>query len=203
MQKVGLKLDDMIRFSRLMLRFQDVVRVVDLPSREQRENDVEHSYHLAMMAWYLNGAGQLGYDTDRVIRYALVHDLAETYAGDVHAFDAKGREGKAEREAAALRRIADELPDSADIIDMAEQYDARNDPEARFVYALDKLMPILMIYLDGGRTWQAEGLTWEMLHRNKVGKVAISEPIQELYEQLSRLLESQPQLFADEPGKWA
>ena len=68
MQKVSqLKLDDMIRFSRLMLQLQDVIRSIDLPRGSSKENDVEHSYHLAMMAWYLNSSGHLGYDTELII----------------------------------------------------------------------------------------------------------------------------------------
>lgn len=196
MQKVAnLKLEDMIRFSRLLLEFQDVIRAVRLPRGDVKENDVEHSYHLAMMAWYLNDVGDLGYDTSRIIRYALLHDLAEAYAGDVHALDLEGRKGKDKREAAALDRILTEFPGAAPMITTIEQYETKSDPEAVFVYALDKIMPMLMIYIEGGRTWRDEGLTWEQLHDNKHDKVALSEPVQELYEQLRLVLEKQPELF--------
>ncbi len=191
-----LNIQDMIRFSQLMLRLQDVLRNIDLPRGVLRENDVEHSYHLAMMAWYLNSAHNLGYDTDRLLRYALVHDLAEAYAGDVDALDIEGRRGKEEREAAALDRISHDLPQTAELIDTIKTYDARIDAEAKFIYALDKLMPILMIYIDHGTTWHRQGLTMEELHANKVDKVAVSEPINVLYGQLKELLDQQPHLFS-------
>src|SRR5664279_4569498 len=105
MKQFTLSLDDMMQFSQLMLRLQDVVRAIHVPGRDVKENDVEHSYHLAMMGWYLNVSGELGYDTDSIVRYALIHDLAEAYAGDVSALDPIGRIGKPEREAAALERI--------------------------------------------------------------------------------------------------
>jgi putative hydrolase of HD superfamily len=196
MQKLGqIHIDDMIRFSRLILQFQDVIRVVDLPRGTGRENDVEHSYHLAMMAWYLNSAGGFGYNVDKVIRYALVHDLAEAYAGDVHAFDAAARQGKVQREAEAMSRIKQEFPLGKDITDAVHDYELRIDDEARFVYALDKLMPILMIYLEGGKTWRADGLSLSQIHDNKQDKVAQSEPVNDLYLQLKALLDDQPHLF--------
>jgi putative hydrolase of HD superfamily len=190
-----LQLDDVIKFSQLMLRFQDVIRVVDLPRGRVRENDVEHSYQLAMMAWYLNSAGDLGFDTDRMIRYALVHDLAETYTGDVSALDYEGRKGKAEREEASLNRMRQELPEAADLLDLVSDYDQRSDPEANFIYALDKLMPMLMVYLAGGQTWKVEGYSLELLHNDKKDKVALSKPVAALYAQLKSVLDTKPELF--------
>ena len=193
--KSPLSLERMIQFSQLMLKFQDVVRAFYLP-RGDKENDVEHSYHLAMMAWYLNSAGELGYDTDRLIRYALLHDLVEAYVGDVHAFDAAGRVGKDEREAAAVLRFESEFPESRDMAPMMQAYMSHTDPEAKFVYALDKLMPMIMIYLDNGRTWREDGFRFEVIHEVQASKIALSEPVDDLYQQLRQIFERRPELFA-------
>lgn len=205
MQRVqpALALEDMIRFAKLMLRFQTIERAIHLPmpGRETPENDVEHSYQLAMMAWYLNSSGQLGYDIDKIIRYALVHDLPETYAGDVHAYDAHGRQGKAERERQALNRIMREHPEAAEIVDTVHQYDRLEDPESRFVYALDKILPCMYVFLEGGTSWREYGLTAEAIHANKIEKVALSKPIKELYEQLAKLINQNPQLFEVKPSQ--
>src|SRR5580704_10395759 len=117
----SVSLSDMIRFSKLMLQFQDVIRAFYLP-RGDKENDVEHSYHLAMMAWYLNEAGHLGFDTNLLIRYALLHDLVEAYVGDVHAFDMIGRLGKEERERAAILRFQDEFPEIPQMVPIMQDY---------------------------------------------------------------------------------
>jgi putative hydrolase of HD superfamily len=190
-----LTIDRMIQFSRLMLQFQDVIRAFYLP-RGAKENDVEHSYHLAMMGWYLNMAGDLKYDTDRVIRYALLHDLVEAYVGDVHAFDEQGRRGKEEREHAAILRFEAEFPEAADMVPIMRDYMALADPEATFVYALDKLMPMVMIYLDNGRTWREDGYQFEQIHQVQSSKIARSGPVLQLYEQLRCIFESRPELFA-------
>jgi putative hydrolase of HD superfamily len=193
--KPTLTLDRMIQFSQLMLQFQDVIRAFYLP-RGNRENDVEHSYHLAMMAWYLNSAGEFGYDTDRLIKYALLHDLVEAYVGDVHAFDDAGRVGKDEREAAAILRFESEFPEAADMTPIMSSYMARSDKEAEFVYSLDKLMPMIMIYLDDGRTWREDGFQFERIHEVQAQKIALSAPIDALYQQLRPILEQRPELFA-------
>jgi putative hydrolase of HD superfamily len=190
-----LSLDRMIQFSQLMLQFQDVIRAFYLP-RGAKENDVEHSYHLAMMGWYLNSAGELGYDTDKVIKYALLHDLVEAYVGDVHAFDEEGRRGKEERERAAILRFEAEFPEAGDMVPIMRDYMSHADPEAEFVYALDKLMPMVMIYLDDGRTWREDGYRFEQIDAIQSGKIAVSAPIYALYKQLTRVFKQRPDLFA-------
>jgi putative hydrolase of HD superfamily len=195
MKKLHLNLEDMIQFSRLMLQFQQTERAIRPPGRESHENDVEHSYQLAMMAWYLNSSGGLGYDTNLLLRYALVHDLAEAYTGDVHAYDTEGRKGKTEREHRALNLMSHEFPASREFISAIEEYESGLSAEAKFIYALDKLMPMLLVYLEGGRSWREYGLKFEQLHVNKLEKVAVSEPIKSLYDQLAKLLDKNPQLF--------
>lgn len=195
MNHLALNLEDMMQFSQLMLRLQDVVRAIHVPGRDIKENDVEHSYHLAMMGWYLNVSGKLGYDTDSLVRYALIHDLAEAYAGDVSALDPVGRVGKPEREAAALQRIRSEFPLAEEIVSAVHNYETLADEEAKFIYALDKLMPMVMVYLADGRTWQEEKQGFTLMHNCQAPKIAVSAPVNELYSQLKDLLLRRPQLF--------
>ena len=195
MKQLTLSLPDMMQFSQLMLRLQDVVRAIHVPGRDVKENDVEHSYHLAMMGWYLNITGQLGYNTDSIVRYALIHDLAEAYAGDVSALDPQARIGKPEREAAALKRIRAEFPLAEEIIVAVHNYETLADEEARFVYALDKLMPMVMVYLADGRTWLEDKQGFAYMHECQSPKIAVSEPVNQLYAQLRDLLIHRPQLF--------
>jgi putative hydrolase of HD superfamily len=190
-----IELSDMIRFSQLMLQFQDVIRAFYLP-RGAKENDVEHSYHLAMMAWYVNSAGDLGLSTDLLIRYALLHDLVEAYVGDVHAFDEAGRRGKEERERSAIVRFQAEFPDASDMVPVMRNYMERSDPESRFVFSLDKLMPMIMIYLDNGRSWLQDGISFNQIHEVQASKIAVSKPVDALYKQLKCVFEKRPDLFA-------
>jgi putative hydrolases of HD superfamily len=195
MTQLTLSLEDMMQFSQLMIRLQDVVRAIHVPGRDAKENDVEHSYHLAMMGWYLTVSAGLAYDTDKILRYALIHDLAEAYAGDVSALDSQGRIGKNQREAEALSRISQEFPGAQSIVEMVQSYERLADDEAKFIYALDKLMPMVMVYLADGRTWKEDRLGLSAIHECQAPKIAVSEPVSQLYEQLRPLLLSRPQWF--------
>jgi hypothetical protein len=76
------------------------------------------------------------------------------------------------------------------------RYEARVDAESRFIYALDKLEPMLNNYLDGGRTWQRDGVTLDMIVGKKTQKVASDDTVRELFETLLvRLREQEGVLF--------
>ncbi len=159
------------------------------------ENDTEHSYNLAMTAWYVS---QFFPDLDRdlLIRYALVHDLIEVHAGDTYIYGAEDRlASKEQREAEAVERLKADWGDFGDMIASIEGYEHREDKESRFIYALDKVMPIMLIYVNEGYSWQKEGVTVDMIYRAKREKVGLSPEIWPYFEQLHKLLLSRPELI--------
>jgi putative hydrolase of HD superfamily len=190
-------IQDMLSFAELMTKLQQVIRVVDVAGRAERENDVEHSYHLAMMAWFVNEKHKLGLNTDLLLRFALAHDLAEAYAGDVNAFDEVRRVGKEEREAQALKDIAHDVPHMASILDAVHTYEKKGTEEARFIYALDKLMPLIAIYLEGGKTWRVEHLTFAQLYENKLDKMRVSPTVSAIFTELMAVIQSHPEFFEE------
>lgn len=192
-----MELKKLFSYLDLMHRFQSVDRQVYRRGEDRLENDVEHSYQLAMTAWYINDAEKLGFNSDLLLRYALVHDLVEVYAGDTYAYttDTDERASKQAREAAAAEQIEREFPEFPDLHETVHQYEKRDTPEARFIYALDKLLPTVNIYLDGGRFWHREGVTLQMIRDYKTSKIAESPEVVPLFEELVSLLEAQPALF--------
>ncbi|MEK7073112.1 MAG: HD domain-containing protein [Patescibacteria group bacterium] len=162
------------RFYAMLVAYRRVVREIYTIGEERMENDVEHSYTLVMLAWYVASTLKLSLDQDKVMRYALVHDLVEVYAGDVFAFtkDAKAKSEKAEREHAAAERLRGEFPEFFDLHATIAAYERREDPESRFIYALDKLEPMLTTVADGGRIWRKHGLTLEELIAQKCSRMA-------------------------------
>lgn len=110
---VRMKQDQVSRamaFIQLLHRFQSIERVAYAHDLSRKENDVEHSYFLAMFCWYLCDSLQLKYSKEKVLRYALTHDLHEAYAGDTFIFDAEATKTKKDREANARVRISGEFP---------------------------------------------------------------------------------------------
>jgi 5'-deoxynucleotidase YfbR-like HD superfamily hydrolase len=187
-------LADVFQFTRFMLQFQSIIRQVSIPGRDTKENDIEHSYQLAMMSWHLNQAGDWGLDDARLIRYALVHDIAEAYAGDIPIFH-PDHAGKAVAEAAALKRIAAEFAAFPDLVSCITEYDRQDNDESRCIYALDKLMPMIMIYLEGGSTWRELDFDMEQLLANKADRIAGSPQVYRLHLELAGLVRRRPEMF--------
>lgn len=189
-----------LELQKLLNSFADIQRVVHIKRHGTYalETDTEHSYDLAMTAWFLaEYFPEL--DTHKVIKLALVHDLVEIYAGDTFAFaDQKVLASKSAREAAAQKRLAEEWQDFPSLHACIQEYETRKTPEACFVYALDKLMPMMVIYLHEGYTWRDKKLSLQRLYTEKMTKVIVSPEITAYWHKLHQLLLEAPHLFPSE-----
>ncbi len=143
-------------------KLKGVFRQTWLMDGSRRENDAEHSWHLALLAVVLSEyAAERDVDLPRVVKMVLVHDLVEIDAGDVLVYDRdKGSEWRG-REREAAERIFRILPaDQADEVRaLWEEFEARATPEARFAAALDRFQPILHNYQTQGKLWREHGVT--------------------------------------------
>jgi len=190
-------LDRLIEFHKFLLNFRNIERVVHLEHAGKiiKENDVEHSYFLAMMAWYLASFFPK-LDRDLLIRTALVHDLVEVYAGDTYIYaDEAVLSTKQKREKEAAEKIVNEWPDFPQMNKLIEDYEVKKTDEAKFIYALDKIMPIILNLISGGVTWKTMDISLEKLHKNKKDKVAVSKEVNDYYEEIYKILESSSHLF--------
>lgn len=185
-----------IEFHQLLLELRSVERMTRIPPENKiRENDVEHSYSLAMMAWFL-GFNFPALSIDKLIRLALVHDMVEVLAGDTFAFgQAEELATKSAREAAAIEQLRQKWPDFPDMIELIEEYEAKQSEEAKFVYALDKLMPIIINYLGNGYIWKKHEVTFERFQSEKESKMPISPAVYDYYKQFVEILDNRPDLF--------
>lgn len=61
----------------------------------------------------------------------------------------KGRAAQRDREHAALIRIRDELHEMDWLPAMISRYEAQDDPESRFVWAVDKMLPKIVLRIEG------------------------------------------------------
>jgi len=189
----------LLEFQQLLVQFQGIARITHVPGAFEQENDTEHSYNLALTAWFLASYFPK-LDRDKLIRFALIHDLVEIHAGDTYIYaDQATLDTKVEREAAALKKLEHDWPDFPDLTAQIHDYEQRQSDEAKFIYALDKIMPIMLIFLGQGHTWQKEGITPEQLHNAKRHKVALSKEINPYYEQLYELLLQHPHFFTGKP----
>lgn len=139
--------------------------------QSRKENDAEHSWHLAVMAVLLaEYAAEPDLDLAKVVKMVLVHDLVEIDAGDTFVYDDVGYLDKPKREQAAADRLFGMLPEdqAAEVRDLWDEFEARQTPEARFAAGLDRLQPLLHNYHTQGRTWREHGVTSDLvLARNR------------------------------------
>lgn len=184
------KLKDLFDFVKFTHEFREVIRVARSPDNERYENDAEHSYQLAMVAWYIIEANKLNYDKELILMYALTHDLVEVYAGDTYTFDknTSNIDTKKQREKEALKKIKLRFPKFKSLIKIIERYEHKKDGESKFVYALDKLIPPIQIYMEKGKLWHEKGVTFEQLIKNKGDKIAVSPEIKGYWKELQEIL---------------
>lgn len=185
-------LNNVINFVNLLNKFRQVERVIRVNGGDRLENDVEHSYQLAMLSWYIISTNKLDLDLDLVLKYSLIHDLVEVYAGDtfIYTKDKEHRDSKEKRELDSLIKIEVEIPEFP-IFDLIKTYEKKEDKESRFVYALDKIEPVLIIYTNQGRTWKEKDITIEMLVEHKKEKVAQAPELIEFFDEIIKLLKKE------------
>jgi len=179
-----LDLQRILKFQELLHTFAHVIRAARIRGRENHENDAEHSFNVAMLAWYAIDTLDLPLDRGLALRYALAHDLVEVYAGDTYFMDDENLKTKPEREKQARLRIAAEFPEFPDLHKAIEGYEKLEDPESRFVKALDKVDPVLTNFAEGGRLWKEMDMPYEGLTQRKREKVANVEVVKQLLEDI-------------------
>ena len=144
-------------------RLKSVLRQSYLIDNDRHENSAEHSWHLAVAAMVLAEHAKERIDVSKVIRLVLVHDLVEIDAGDTFIYDDAGNVGKAGREQKAANRLFGVLPEEQGQTFMAlwREFEDRQTPDAKFAFALDRLMPILHNVFTQGRSWKEHGIRQE------------------------------------------
>jgi putative hydrolase of HD superfamily len=140
--------DDLLIIGDFTMRFAQVYRAPRY-SNGDRENDAEHSFHLALSAAELAADYYPELDIGLVTQFSLVHDLPEVYSGDVWTIGIS-EENRSKKEAAekiANQKLVKELP--MHIAQLLTRYEKQQEPEARFVRFVDKLMPDIIHIIDG------------------------------------------------------
>ena len=150
------RFDSQMRFIAEVDKMTHVLRQTLLIDGSRRENDAEHSWHLAVMAQLLAEYAKDSPDVSRAVKMVTVHDLIEIYAGDTYAYDEEGAKDKREREERAADRLFGILPSDqgAEFRSLWEEFDGRKTATARYAACLDSLQPFFHNTLTLGRSWQ-------------------------------------------------
>ena len=154
------RLDQQLLFTAEIDKMTHVLRRTLLLDKSRRENDAEHSWHIAVMAMLFSEYATEPVDIGRVVQMCVVHDLVEIIAGDTFAYDAEGNRDKAKREQAAADELFGRLPveQGQMIRSLWEEFDAMETADAKYAACMDRLQPFFHNTLTDGHTW-VEGKT--------------------------------------------
>ena len=158
-QSNNIRLDQQLKFTAEIDKMTGILRRTMLVDGSRRENDAEHSWHIAVMALLFTEYAAEPVDIGRAVKMCVVHDLIEIYAGDTFAYDVAGNKDKAQREQAAADKLFAMLPQEQgnEIRILWEEFDAMQTPDAKYAACMDRLQPFLHNTLTGGHTWVESG----------------------------------------------
>ena len=127
-------------------------------TRERRENSAEHSWHLAMACWLMANYLSAPFNTEKLLKLALIHDLGEIDAGDTFLYGAD-RDAAADKERVGIARLQ-ALPGNTitDFTELWEEQELGTSKEAQLIKAVDRLLPFMMNMNSQGRTWREHGI---------------------------------------------
>lgn len=135
---------------------KDVFRQTHLSGRGRYENDAEHAWHMAIMAYLLKEYSNEPVDISHVMIMCLIHDIVEIDAGDTYAYDAEGVKSQKAREDAAKERIFSMLPEDqkTEFTALFDEFEANETAEARYAHAMDNLQPVMLNDSNNGMDWE-------------------------------------------------
>ena len=166
---------------------KNIFRQTHLSGHGRNENDAEHAWHMAIMAYLLQEYSNEKIDVARVMIMCLIHDVVEIDAGDTYAYDAEGLKTQKAREEAAKERLYSMLPEDqkADLVAIFDEFEERKTPEAKFARALDNLQPLLLNHSNGGGDWKNHDVTAEQVYGRQS---RTREGSEKLFEVTDRIL---------------
>lgn len=158
-----------IEFALLMDKQKNIFRQNHLADNSRRENDAEHAWHMAVMAYLFREYANEDIDISKVILMCLIHDVVEIEAGDTYAYDEEAKKSQREREEIAKKHIFGILPSDQgrEFEALFDEFEAQETAEARFAKAMDNLQPVLLHKANGGEDWKEHGVTKEQIMRRQ------------------------------------
>ncbi len=180
------RLKKQLEFSLEIDKEKNIFRQTHLSGHGRNENDAEHAWHMAIMAYLLREYANEKVDIAKVMLMCLIHDIVEIDAGDTYAYDTEALKTQKTREDAAKERIFSLLPEDqkAELISLFDEFEENRSPESKYAHAMDNLQPLILNNSNGGGDWREHGVTARTVYGRQEKTRLGSEKLYEVTDQI-------------------
>lgn len=185
-RKMDERLKKQLNFALEIDKEKNIFRQTHLSGHGRNENDAEHAWHMAVMAYLLREYANEEVDIAKVMLMCLIHDIVEIEAGDTYAYDAESLKTQKSREDAAKEKIYSLLPEDQkqELIALFDEFEAYETAEAKFAHVMDNLQPLILNDSNDGGDWKEHGVSAEQVY-GRQGKTRLgSEKLFEVTDQI-------------------
>ena len=138
------RLERQLEFLREADKAKSVFRNTLLLDASRRENDAEHSWHMAICAiLFAEYLDEPITNMNRLLQMIMLHDVVEIYAGDTLTYaNAAEKDAQSDREKDAADKIFAILPEDQgkEFRSLWDEFESRITPEAKCAHLVDAFM---------------------------------------------------------------
>lgn len=180
------RLQEQLKFILEIDKEKNIFRQTHLSGNGRNENDAEHAWHMAVMAYLLKEYANNEIDIAKTMMMCLIHDIVEIYAGDTYAYDPEGKKTQKEREEKAKEKIYSLLPEDQkkELIALFDEFETQETPESQFARAMDNIQPMLLNNANNGIDWKNHNVKAEQVYARQTGTKKGSDTLYELADSI-------------------
>lgn len=161
------RLKEQVKFLMEIDKVKAILRQsVILGDVNRRENDAEHSWHMAICAITLKEYVNFEkVNIERVLKMILLHDVVEIYSDDTPAFSNYSKEEKFCKELAAAKKIFSILPEDQgkEYFDLWMEFENMETDESKFANVFDRFQGFIQNLSSDGHTWKKWNVDKDMV----------------------------------------
>lgn len=180
------RLKQQLAFALEIDKEKNIFRQTHLSGHGRNENDAEHAWHMAIMAYLLREYANENIDITKVMLMCLIHDIVEIEAGDTYAYDAENLKTQKIREDAAKEKLYSLLPadQKEEFIALFDEFEEGQTAEAKYAHAMDNLQPLLLNNSNNGSDWKEHQVSAEQVYGRQSKTKLGSEKLYEITDQI-------------------
>ncbi len=180
------RLKKQLAFSLEIDKEKNIFRQTHLSGHGRNENDAEHAWHMAIMAYLLREYANEEVDIARVMLMCLIHDIVEIEAGDTYAYDTEGKKSQKAREDAAKEKLYSLLPEDQkqELTVLFDEFEEYQTAEAKFAHAMDNLQPLLLNHSNNGGDWKEHQVSARQVYGRQTKTKLGSEKLFEVTDKI-------------------